>query len=319
MPKYEGYECPVCKKPFEEGDDIVTCPECGTPHHRECYNLSGKCVNSGLHSSGFEFNAQPKKIKISASNDNTDNVVGQYYTPKKSDDSNTESTVINIDLPKKDETEYEKSNETINGNSIGDVSATIRTNIPRFISKFRNIEKSGKKIGWNWGAFFFGSLYYLFRKMYKQGFSLLCVFMALDYGCYTSLNKFAPKYVEAIMDFSTKYANRETIDPNMLMTSDFASAEKVMYITIAILLFIRIIEALFADYVYMNTVNEIIEKMKKQLDENMSFSVSPLMGSDNNLSQDQMRRMYLTRRGGVSIFAPMTAFLLIETILQLLL
>ena len=26
------YKCPVCNKQFKEGDDIVVCPECGTPH-----------------------------------------------------------------------------------------------------------------------------------------------------------------------------------------------------------------------------------------------------------------------------------------------
>ena len=28
------YKCPVCNKQFKEGDDIVVCPECGTPPQR---------------------------------------------------------------------------------------------------------------------------------------------------------------------------------------------------------------------------------------------------------------------------------------------
>ena len=41
--EFTQYNCPVCKKQFEKGDDIVVCPECGAPHHRECYEQNGKC------------------------------------------------------------------------------------------------------------------------------------------------------------------------------------------------------------------------------------------------------------------------------------
>ena len=41
---YQGVCCPVCGKPFQEGDDIVVCPECGAPHHRECYKSLGHCA-----------------------------------------------------------------------------------------------------------------------------------------------------------------------------------------------------------------------------------------------------------------------------------
>ena len=34
---YEGCQCPVCGKSFQESDDIVVCPQCGAPHHRECW------------------------------------------------------------------------------------------------------------------------------------------------------------------------------------------------------------------------------------------------------------------------------------------
>lgn len=318
MPRYEGYECPVCKRAFEEGDDIVTCPECGTPHHRECYDLVGKCVNSGLHSSGFEFDTKPIETK---KDESAKTIVGQYYTPNKDDDSDKEQStntpVISINIST--ENEYTKSNEEINGNAIADVAATIRTNIPRYITRFRDMEKKNKKTGWNWGAFFFGSLYYLFRKMYKQGVLFMCVFATLIFGSDTLMYKYAPLYVNAVMDMAEKYYNKQAFDPSALITADYSKAAMIVYITIGILLVIRIIEAMFADYFYMTTVEDIIDKMKKSLEENMSFSVSPMLGQDSNLSQEQMRRMYLARRGGVSFFAPMIAVLILETVMQFLL
>ena len=40
---YEGYTCPVCGEKFKESDDIVACPECGAPHHRDCWKKEGHC------------------------------------------------------------------------------------------------------------------------------------------------------------------------------------------------------------------------------------------------------------------------------------
>ena len=46
---YTGLECPVCGKAFTEQDDIVVCPECGAPHHRECYTAHGRCGCAETH------------------------------------------------------------------------------------------------------------------------------------------------------------------------------------------------------------------------------------------------------------------------------
>ena len=47
--KYTNYKCPVCNNQFTEDDDVVVCPECGTPHHRECYIQNGNCANADKH------------------------------------------------------------------------------------------------------------------------------------------------------------------------------------------------------------------------------------------------------------------------------
>ena len=44
MANYTG-KCFSCGEVFKDGDDIVVCPECGTPYHRECYLKEGKCIN----------------------------------------------------------------------------------------------------------------------------------------------------------------------------------------------------------------------------------------------------------------------------------
>ena len=54
MQNYISEKCPVCGKEFCRDDDIVVCPDCGTPHHRECYKQLGHCANEEKHGS-FEW------------------------------------------------------------------------------------------------------------------------------------------------------------------------------------------------------------------------------------------------------------------------
>ncbi len=50
MSRFVGNECPICNKKFTDKDDIVACPECGTPYHRECIKQNGNtCVMNNLH------------------------------------------------------------------------------------------------------------------------------------------------------------------------------------------------------------------------------------------------------------------------------
>lgn len=62
---YIGYRCPVCDKDFIQDDDVVVCPECGTPHHRDCYDSIGHCANIEKHGEDFDFESE--------SSDNSEN------------------------------------------------------------------------------------------------------------------------------------------------------------------------------------------------------------------------------------------------------
>ena len=46
MPKYYGCPCEGCSKPLTLQDDIVVCPDCGAPYHRDCYEKLGRCIHS---------------------------------------------------------------------------------------------------------------------------------------------------------------------------------------------------------------------------------------------------------------------------------
>ena len=66
MMDYKGCKCASCHKVLKEGDDIVICPECGAPYHRECYAAEGRCVFSAKHGKGFEYVPPEAKPDVNA-------------------------------------------------------------------------------------------------------------------------------------------------------------------------------------------------------------------------------------------------------------
>lgn len=77
--KYENLICPGCGEVFKEGDDVVVCPECGTPQHRQCYEKNAGCVNASLHSQGFvwkdERNSTVKESENKKENDGSEPII----------------------------------------------------------------------------------------------------------------------------------------------------------------------------------------------------------------------------------------------------
>mgnify|MGYP004714478723 CR=1 FL=1 len=55
MTRYTGNHCPVCEQAFTDEDDIVVCPDCGTPYHRACWQKVGACMHKSEHAAGLEW------------------------------------------------------------------------------------------------------------------------------------------------------------------------------------------------------------------------------------------------------------------------
>ena len=56
----EGQDCPVCHAHLFDDDDVVFCPVCGTPHHRDCYKAVGHCALEADHGTPRQY-APPEK------------------------------------------------------------------------------------------------------------------------------------------------------------------------------------------------------------------------------------------------------------------
>lgn len=312
MSIYENKICPVCKKEFENGDDIVVCPECGTPHHRECYDLIGHCVNKGLHQSNYNYYEDTKPIE-SKKADNE----GEYYSASSEDKGEEKASIPNPFVATV-ENEYENNKEKIDDAEISDIAVAVKINQRRFIDKFKKIDETGKKAGWNWSAFIFGSFYLLYRKMYRLGIGFFSVIIALIFGSSTLMYKLAPEFVkmsaslyELLLSGSTP--TNEQLEA-MTNCADAKNAVMICYAMIGIIFIIHIIIGIIADNCYKKHIIEIVKTINKQFEDGEIVSAPSLIG-DAQMLQDNIREIYLARRGGVTFIAPALALLFITIII----
>ncbi|MCH5320227.1 MAG: DUF2628 domain-containing protein [Eubacterium sp.] len=328
-------KCPVCDRNFTDEDDIVICPHCATPHHRECYKALGHCFNRDKHSEGFDYTAEKTDEADSTVNENT-----QYYQPPVKESSKTVCSQCGAEISNgapfcsqcgarqsnaqykeysplnefgfnnTTQQRYENDTQTIDGKSIADVAAVVRTNTEKFIPKFLE----NKKVSWNWSAFIFGPYYLLYRKMYKQGI----VFLALSLiTSFVVSGLFAEEIAAFGSFFSSNYQALYSNPSNELITQFMEIYKQVlpmMLITISVNLILRLIIALFADSFYRAKTLEVLDKVDRNLAEGGSFSSSLPMMERSSLSQADMKRLYLGKLGGTSIFTPIIAYLALDLI-----
>lgn len=330
MSLYENIKCPVCDNVFADGDDVVTCPDCGTPHHRECYNELGKCANKNLHGTDFVFNREEEsKTSMQAE-------IGDYYVEKNAGDvqaaEHTDAPEVmrnasaedndyrmpsQINIP--NQLVFEKSGEEIDGVKVSDLMTVVSVNPFKFLPKFRK----NKKLNWNWSAFIFGPYYFFFRKMYLQG----TVIMALRYVCslivsavyYTPLMSFMNNVI-SISDTEGMTLFKFIPEVWKLFGTHEGQQAGIAYLIVgSVTLVLHIISALMVDGIYRKKVINIVKTVDEKVEMGESFSVmGAMMETESNMNQSELRKLFLARRGGVSLLAPLFAITVMELFVNLI-
>lgn len=352
MPSYENETCPVCGKKFTACDDVVTCPLCGTPHHRECYKSLGHCANEDKHGTDFSFSpcneSSSAEQNIDKKADSSQKESEQYYTPNAESKNEKTKCVkcgeeIDKDAPfcnkcgerqpspqykeykspidfsfnsmPEMKTGYEDSKETIDGKAVSDVASVVRTNTHRFIPKFT----ASKSFSWNWGGFFFGPYYLFFRKMYKEGAIFLAIRLIVSLivqGIYAQPFADFSRYVVSNYD---KIMSDLSADMENQLMGLYDKILPMLMITAVANVIIHLVIALFADKMYRSKVLSVLNKVDAKLDEGSSFNQSfTVMDMETSLSQKDMKRLYLGKLGGTSLFSPVIAFLVYDIITSII-
>ncbi|GHU80283.1 hypothetical protein FACS1894191_5180 [Clostridia bacterium] len=204
MASYIGVKCPVCNKKFDQADDIVVCPICGAPHHRECYALKNECAFVSEHMSGNVWQA-PREQEKPEDEDSAFkkcprcgaqiprdalfcHICGQNinvgYTVQREamgqGQKNREWPLPGMDFigdPLYTVYGGVDPDDKIDEETVRDMAAYIGPSSAYYIPRFKEISEKGKTISPNFSAMLFSFFFYFYRKMYALGFIMLALYI----------------------------------------------------------------------------------------------------------------------------------------------
>lgn len=259
---YIGYQCPVCQKYFHVDDDIVVCPDCGTPHHRECYEQLGHCCNKSLHTENYDYQKEheknEEKIKVCPScgkeNNDTQFFCSHCSAPLTSNQAQNNQQQSSNYGPG---TSYGNNGDPAynvpfmdplggvpadtdfgDGVTAGEAAKYVKQNTPYFIRIFSNI-KNFNKSKFNFAAAIFTGGYMLFRKMYKLGalfaFLQLSLLIIESYISITYSSLFT-NFLNSVYESGNVYAYMSTLSLTELLVLNLPTLIDIIRIAMMIVI-----------------------------------------------------------------------------------
>ncbi len=253
---FTKYSCPVCDKRFTSDDDIVVCPECGAPHHRECYDSLEHCFYEDKHSESFSYEDLHKEESDNnnAEDDSTvicpvcqtENPSGIFYCQKcgtplannRANQNNTnednrqaqgaygQSTGQQNVPPNPMNFMFDPmagldSNQPIADNvTAGEMAKFVGKNTPYYLTVFNRL-KAFNASKYNFSAFIFSGVYFLYRKMIGIGILLTAIIICLTVG--QVFIQQLPAYTTLFSQFRDVVNNSQTV--SMEVMNQFSTTE----------------------------------------------------------------------------------------------
>ncbi len=210
--KFTGCTCAYCSSSFVEADDVVVCPVCGSPHHRECWKENTCCANAPKHDDGFiwifpeelrpkpEKPAMPQAIETNYTFKNGENAVMCPHCKALNYGNDAYCMRCRKPLSEEAQAAVPEASQNMNQDNMGNMPPQdgpynyfqqfggVRPDIMidgipaveyadyigekksgRYIRRFLNMERFGRKISVSVCAFIFGPIWFFYRKMFKEG------------------------------------------------------------------------------------------------------------------------------------------------------
>ncbi len=291
---HTGDNCPICKNEFKDNDDVVICPFCGAPYHRECYQKSGSCIFEDKHSSGFEYISptSAKKPDLKEPSDPTPTkgiLCKQCQTANDSSNIFCEHCGASLHAPVASPTSTKSTgsffsglfnNSTPNVDPTGEIdgisyqewSTFFGQNAPFYLSRMQLMESLKRPISFMFSAFFIGPFYFAYRKIWN--WAAICL------GANFILA--IPQYILIAANAGVLFFPSLSMDTLGIMNS----------ISTYLLLVSQLLFGIFSVYIYKNHAKKHINSLREK-------------GKN-----DATYYMELSRAGGVSIIGVLIVFVL---------
>lgn len=284
---YEGQKCPVCGNYFGEQDDIVTCPECGAPHHRDCWRNEGHCHFAQLHGTDKQWHEEQqshatartasKKQCPHCGYDNPEfsEFCARCGTELETQDWQSRNTVpphqerppvgqytppsVGAYAPFRQQPLQDPyggvpRTETIDGVPVDTVATLIGPNSSYYLPRFYRMTHGGSKISWNWSAFLFSYNWLLYRKHLLWGGIAFVIFTILSF------------FNQAVLEQLQATVNATDIEAMLRATQTMMASTQgqllwsILSLLSLVTLALHILLGLFGNYLYLRL---ILRKAKK--------------------------------------------------------
>lgn len=198
-------QCQICKGYLFPDDDVVVCPICGAPHHRDCYHTVGHCGVEELHGTSEQYDLQQQKIaeeqKVEENDEgtNTCSFCGRqsktgnapfcpYCGQPFSKNQQGAPKIFFNGMPVQflDRCGGVPKDTKIEDVTADELAKFVGNNSTRYVPKFATLNEN-KKTSWNWAAFLFPAAWSFGRKMYSNGILYLLLLIASEL-CFIPLN-----------------------------------------------------------------------------------------------------------------------------------
>lgn len=300
--KYDNSICPVCGERFNPESDVVVCPDCGTPHHRSCYEELGHCKNLDKHEDGFEWHL-PEEVSTDKKDTDASNVEQQkvFFGGAVNQQNAPNGTIPGLEIDKDGRATpvYRaiSGGEKIGDSTVSEYGRVVKKNIHKYIPRFIITDKTGRKVSWNWAAFLFGPVWLLYRKMYKYGIIALLLTTILPLICIGDVIDYQEKYQQSWADMSkvlmsdSKMSEAEIKSKTDAIIENAPKEPAAMVISSYIQLALSIALGVYGNYLYMDHCSRVIK------------------ASDKLKENPEDRLKFLDKRGGTSILAVLLAYI----------
>lgn len=277
MSSYIGVRCPVCNKKFTEADDIVVCPVCGAPHHRDCYAEKNQCVFVADHLSGKEWtnpmeqvttpqNPEMKTCTRCGAQNGGDSIFcqicGNPMTPRPGEQQQAPYQ-RQYNFPGGIQMQVDTISmayggldpeDTIDGETVKDLAQYVGNGSAYYLPRFQIIEETGRSLFPNLGAFIFNFMYFFYRKMYLIGSILLGLYIISSIPSYLYTWELLPKML-------FEFGLGPDVEINQLAVDHFFWLSRI---TQGINFFIGLIFSLCANRFYYSKVTTAVSAIRTE-------------------------------------------------------
>ena len=272
--KANAPKCAVCSAYLFEEDDVVYCPTCGAPHHRECYKKIGHCSLEDAHGTENEYKKSDENVtELQESKtekpEKEGSVCRRCGMPVEEDARFCPhcATPIGDNFqfgapPFAIDVKIDKKVELEKGVTAGDATRVVSVNSFRYIPKFLTLTEK-KKTSWNWAAFLLPHAWFAYRKMYKSAF-ISGAFMLMA-ELFTLPLAVA---MSQLPETTEKFANYMQLGAYYAENLGEAGAIPLLLAVIGLIvnLATRIISGIFGDWIYKNRVTSTVKKINQSED-----------------------------------------------------